>query len=222
MYLFCRDMVGGHLGQQAAVVTDNLCPYDGHPFALADKARLSPYFTAALVTQQVGIQINGQRKSLAFFTKLVAADSQHGGRDIGQPEHGSSMDGSKGIQCAAGYRHFADNTIFSAFFNKKFDLAFAFYLIDVLLDVFHLEHLRIFEKITDKFYFAGLHFQQGDAFILIGLVAPVQPLVGPMYSRPIILQNHTLNFKDQLRVLSKEDIEKFKYTKNIDKIWKKY
>jgi hypothetical protein len=135
--LFCRDMVGGHFGQQSIIITDDPCSYHCHAFAFADKARLGPNFTAALITQQVCIQINGQWESLAFFSELRVTDGKHGRRNIGQPEHGPGVDGAKGIQGTLAYRHSADHTIYIAFFNKKFDITRASCFIDVLLNVLH-------------------------------------------------------------------------------------
>ena len=76
-------MIGGDFGQQSIIIADDPCSYHSHAFAFADKARLGPNFTAALISQQVCIQINSQWESLAFFSELRVTDGKHGRRREG-------------------------------------------------------------------------------------------------------------------------------------------
>jgi hypothetical protein len=142
-------MVRRYLRQQPITVSQNPGTDYRHSFAPADEAGLGANLSAALVAQKVGVQIDGQRESLASFADFRAADCKHGGGYIGEPDHGPRLDGPEGIQRIFGNRHSADNSVFSSLFDKKLDGARASRFPDVLLNTRHSE-FPFFQNKTDK------------------------------------------------------------------------
>jgi hypothetical protein len=112
----CRN-----LGEKTIVFPKDPGADDDHSTTAPDQSGLSPNFPLLLVAQKRCVQIDRQRESLPLLPDLRLSNGQNRCGYIGQPNHGSRLDGPKRVADAVRDGHPADNPFFAPLLDEEFN-----------------------------------------------------------------------------------------------------
>ena len=143
-----------NLRQQPPLIAGHPRPHNDDALSATHDAGLGLNFPFTLISQQCGMQVNGQGKAFSICTDFCIPDGHQRGGNIRHPQHGTSMNRAERIEYPLGYRHSARYTIVFALLYKEFNIAAAFGSKDVFFHTLHFCHLTglcICERALDAF-----------------------------------------------------------------------